>query len=408
MAMKAAGEAKADGLLSPTECEAALKDPKTLLVDLRDAGDRSSWVEGSAAASLGTIGFKADTAMEGAKDPTIADRPKSDPIITTCSLGGQAAVGAGILKDFGFENVKIMEGGMEAWTKAGLPVVQPDATPSGAKWGAFSLVGKTAVVTGGASGIGCAIATLFASKGAEVFIVDSADQAKSDEVATTINLTADFGGKCLAIGGCDVVQLDQVAAAFAQVAKVAGKLDILVNNAGVGHVGTDETTTDEDMDRMYNVNVKGVFHATQCAVKAMKANKVMGGSIINMCSIASVFGIKDRFAYSMSKGAALTMTYSTATDHMRDNIRCNGISPTRVHTAFVEGYLNKSYPGDPEGKAAKFKELSEYTPIGRMAVPKDIAAMALYLAADESAMCTGQNYSVDGGVQNCFDKQYGR
>ena len=105
-------------------------------------------------------------------------------------------------------------------------------------------------------------------KGAEVFIVDFTEQSKSAEVAATINLTADYGGTCVAIGGCDVVQLDQVAKAFAHVAKASGgKLDILVNNAGVGHVGTDETTTDADMDRMYNVNVKGVFHATQvCAL----------------------------------------------------------------------------------------------------------------------------------------------
>jgi len=133
----------------------------------------------------------------------------------------------------------------------------------------------------------------------------------------------------------------------------------------------------------------------------MKVNG--GGVIVNMASIASLFGIKDRFAYAMTKGAVLTMTFSTATDHMADNIRCNCIAPARIHTPFVEGFLDRSFPDDPEGKAAKFNELSLYQPLGRMGQPKEIAAMALYLAANESAFCTGHCYSVDGGVQQCND-----
>jgi NAD(P)-dependent dehydrogenase (short-subunit alcohol dehydrogenase family) len=263
-----------------------------------------------------------------------------------------------------------------------------------ANYGSFSLVGKTAVVTGGASGIGLAISELYAKKGANVFILDlNLDDAT--KAAASINAQ---GGKCTGLA-CNVASLEDVEAAFG---KVGGVPDIVVNNAGIAAVGTVLECTSDDMDRLYQVNIKGVFHVLKTAVKAMTGAKKQG-SIINLASIASKFGLRERFAYSMSKGAVLTMTYAVATDHVQNGIRCNCIAPTRIHTPFVEGYLNKSFPNDPAGKAAKFKELSAYQPMARMGVPKDVAAMALFLAAEESAFCTGQCYSVDGGVENCWD-----
>jgi len=388
--MKAAGEAKADGQITPAETKAAIDAGKVLVIDVRDT--RDEWVEGSVQASLGTLAFKADASMADFKDPAIADYPKSDPVIVTCALGGQAAIGAGILKDFGFENVKIMDGGMKAWKEAGL------VCSTEYDWGSFSLAGKSAIVTGAASGIGKAIATLYAKKGADTYVLDLSEESA---VAAAAEIAAETGGKVTGFA-CNVAKEDEVNAAFAKVlAKCNNKLDILVNNAGIAHVGTVLTTEGADMDRLYNVNVRGVFHCIQAGVKAMIPNK--GGNIINLASIGSIFGIKERFAYGMTKGAVLTMTYATATDHVKDGIRSNCIAPARVHTPFVEGFLSRSFPGDPEGKAAKFKELSVYQPMARMGQPREVAAMALYLAADESAFCTGQCYSVDGGVEKCFD-----
>ena len=144
---------------------------------------------------------------------------------------------------------------------------------------------------------------------------------------------------------------------------------------------------------VFDVNVKGVFHCLKSGVKRMKRSG--GGVILNLASIASAIGLADRFAYSMSKGAVLTMTLSVATDYIADNIRCNCVMPARIHTPFVDGYLKSTTPA---ANREMFKKLSEYQPIGRMGKPEEVAALALYLCSDEASFVTGSAYAIDGGV----------
>ena len=166
-----------------------------------------------------------------------------------------------------------------------------------------------------------------------------------------------------------------------------------MNNAGIAHVGDIESTTEADLDRVYEVNVKGTYLCTRAGVRAMLRGG--GGVILNLASIASLIGIEDRFAYTMSKGAVLTMTRSIAVDYMDRNIRCNCVCPARVHTPFVDGYLKANYPGR---EAEMFQKLSEYQPMGRMARPEEVAALALYLCSEEASFITGQAFPIDGGV----------
>lgn len=191
----------------------------------------------------------------------------------------------------------------------------------------------------------------------------------------------------------DVAKIASVTDAFAQVDRAAHRVDILINNAGIAHVGTVENTAEADFDRIYSVNVKGVYLFSQVAIKLMLGDG--GGVILNLASIASLIGLTDRFAYSMSKGAVLTMTKSIAVDYVKRNIRCNCVCPARVHTPFVDGYLRNNYPGREQ---EMFKQLSEYHPIGRMGTPEEVAALALYLCSDEASFITGQAYPIDGGV----------
>jgi NAD(P)-dependent dehydrogenase (short-subunit alcohol dehydrogenase family) len=252
----------------------------------------------------------------------------------------------------------------------------------------FDLRDRVALVTGGASGIGRAIALLFGRRGARVAIVDL-DVAGAGRAAQEIEAA---GGRALAVEG-DVRRAASVESAFARVGREVGTPDILVNSAGVAHVGTVESTAVGDFDRVYEVNVKGVYLCTQAAVKGML--RAGGGAIVNLASIASLVGLEDRFAYSMSKGAVLAMTRSVAADYVRRNIRCNCICPARIHTPFVDGFLAESYPGR---EAEMFEKLSSYQPIGRMGRPEEVAALALYLCSDEAAFVTGQAYPIDGGV----------
>lgn len=251
----------------------------------------------------------------------------------------------------------------------------------------FTLSDSTAVITGAGKGIGKSIATVFGQQGADVHILDLDEEAAEETVAEI----EEAGGEAY-FYNTDVSNQQAVHSVFNQIYQRHGRLDVLVNNAGIAHIGTVESTTEEDMDRLFAVNVKGVYNCSQAAVKKMKQNG--GGSIINMASVAATLGISERFAYSMTKGAVLTMTYSIAKDYIDHNIRCNAISPARVHTPFVDGYLEQNYPGRED---EMFEQLSQTQPIGRMGEPKEVASLALFLAADESEFITGSNYSIDGG-----------
>ncbi|MEJ2502083.1 MAG: SDR family oxidoreductase [Gemmatimonadota bacterium] len=245
---------------------------------------------------------------------------------------------------------------------------------------------KVAIVTGGASGIGRAIAIRFAHEGARVAVLD-VEQAAAEAVVGEI----ESAGNVAAAICCDMRDQAEVLAAFETAQERLGPLDVLVNNAGVAHVGTVETTAAEDFDRVYAVNVKGVYNGLRAAVAAMKGR---GGAIVNMASVASSVGIPDRFAYSMSKGAVLTMTYSVACDYVQEGIRCNSIAPARIHTPFVDGFLSRSYPGR---EREMFQNLANTQPIGRMGEPEEVASLAVFLSSDEAAFITGANYAIDGG-----------
>jgi NAD(P)-dependent dehydrogenase (short-subunit alcohol dehydrogenase family) len=252
----------------------------------------------------------------------------------------------------------------------------------------FRLDHKTAVVTGAGSGIGRAIAKTFAGAGAHVFILERNAVGGNE----TLSVIANAGGRANLVE-CDVTSAASVVSAFERLNADAPRLDILVNNAGIAHVGNVERTSEADLDRIYAVNVKGVYLCSQAAVKMMAP--AGGGVILNLASIASLIGLTDRFAYSMSKGAVLTMTRSIAVDYIKQGIRCNCICPARVHTPFVDGYLRDNYPGREQ---EMFRTLSEYQPVGRMGTPEEVAALALYLCSDEASFITGQAYPIDGGV----------
>jgi 2-keto-3-deoxy-L-fuconate dehydrogenase len=247
----------------------------------------------------------------------------------------------------------------------------------------FSLKNKIAVITGGGSGIGQAIAILFAKQGAIVHILELTETS-GFETKKHINTE---GGNCT-VHPCNVGDQAAVLSVFEKI----GPLDILVNNAGIAHVGTVETTAEADFDRILAVNVKGVYNCLKAAIPLMKQQG--GGVILNMASIAALVGIPDRFAYSMSKGAVYAMTLSVAKDYLKDNIRCNSISPARIYTPFVEGFLDKNYP---DNKAEMFEKLSKSQPIGRMGTPEEVATLALFLGSDEAGFITGCDYPLDGG-----------
>ena len=252
------------------------------------------------------------------------------------------------------------------------------------------LNGKVAIVTGGGSGIGEAISLRFGLEGAAVAVLDL-NTENAERVATRIE--AD-GGKAKAFT-CDVAESSGVEDAFAEVEINLGGITTLVTCAGIAHIGKVHETEPEDLDRIYQVNVKGVYNCLHHGVKRFLDNG--GGAIVNMASVASTMGIPDRFAYSTSKGAVYMMTKSVAVDYLDNNIRCNCISPARVHTPFVDGYLAQTYPGQEE---EMFEKLSKTQPIGRMGKPSEIASLALFLVSDEAAFITGADYLIDGGFNN--------
>jgi len=254
----------------------------------------------------------------------------------------------------------------------------------------FNYKDKTVIVTGGGSGIGQAIAEQFAVFGGKLYILDMNEEGSKATVAKILK----NGGSAHAVS-CNVADQAQVQRVIDSIVREAGRIDVLVNNAGIAHVGTLETTSESDFDKVFQVNVKGVYNMMHVAIGYMK--KQGGGVILNMASIASTSGIPDRFAYSMSKGAVLTMTLSVARDFLSDNIRCNCISPARVHTPFVDGFISKNYPGREK---EMFDKLSKAQPIGRMGKPEEVANLALFLCSEEASFITGCDYLIDGGYTN--------
>lgn len=249
----------------------------------------------------------------------------------------------------------------------------------------FSLKDKISIITGGGSGIGKAIALLFGKQGSEVHILDI-----DENTLVVVEEIASLGGRSF-FHKCDIARQDEVRAAVKSILGLGKKIDVLVNNAGIAHVGTVETTSEEDLVRLFNVNVKGMYNCLHEVIPSMKRS---GGVILNVASIAASVGIPDRFAYSMTKAAVIGMTLSVAKDYLAYNIRCNSISPARVHTPFVNGFLQRNFAGNEK---EMFDKLSKTQPIGRMGTPGEVAHLALYLCSDEAAFITGCDYLVDGG-----------
>ena len=250
------------------------------------------------------------------------------------------------------------------------------------------LANKNAIITGGGSGIGQAISQQFAAEGAKAIILDvNLENAKS--TAASIQ----SGGGSAQAFQCDISQTEAVQEAIGKITATTPQIDILVNNAGIAHIGNVENTTPEDLDRIYNVNIKGVYNCLHTVVPIMA--KQGGGAIINLASVASKIGISDRFAYSMSKGAVYTMTLSVARDYLDKGIRCNCVCPGRVHTPFVDQYLDKHYP---DNRDEMFEKLSKWQPIGRMGKPEEIASLVTFLSSDKASFITGSAYDVDGGT----------
>ena len=249
----------------------------------------------------------------------------------------------------------------------------------------FSLKNKTAIITGGGSGIGRAICLLFAQAGARIYLIDIDERGSAD----TVGQIRQEGGLAEYFIGA----IDQEISVQNIIQKIISNHipDILVNNAGIAHIGNVENTSAADFEKLFSVNVKGVYHLLKTCIPHMKDK---GGVILNMASIAGLVGLPDRFAYSMTKGAVAAMTLSVAKDYIKYNIRCNSISPARVHTPFVDGFIAKNYAG-LEGEM--FKKLSASQPIGRMAKPEEVAALALFLCSDEASFITGTDYPIDGG-----------
>jgi len=248
---------------------------------------------------------------------------------------------------------------------------------------AFSLRGRHALVTGGASGIGEATVKELVRAGAFVAIAD-------------INLSA-AESLCTSLGSSQALHLDvtspqSISAAVAQLER----LDILVNNAGIGHVGSIEQTEPEDFDRLLNVNVRSVYLVTRAFLPLLLTASGDGGpvgTVVNIASVAGLVGIKQRFAYCTTKGAVVAMTRQLAVEYPK-TLRVNAICPGTVETPFVEGYLEKFHSHNKEEVRA---ELRARQPIGRLGRPEEVASMVRYLASDEAAFITGSLFAIDGG-----------
>ncbi len=253
----------------------------------------------------------------------------------------------------------------------------------------FDLTGKTALITGAGSGIGRAIAQLYAAHGASVWVGDLSRERGTAAVAEI----ADGGGRAGFVD-LDVTSLESVRAAVATVVAADGRLDIMVNNAGIGMVGSVTETEPDDFHRLFRVNVDGVYHGCKVAVEQMIAQERPGGALVNIASVAGQIAVPRRFAYGATKGAVISMTQSVAMDYVEQGIRCNCICPGTVETPFVDNYLQRYHAGEEDETR---KALHARQPIGRMGRPDDIAPMALYLASDEAGYVTGAAMVLDGG-----------
>ena len=251
----------------------------------------------------------------------------------------------------------------------------------------FRLDKKIAVVTGGGSGIGKAITETLTANGATVYVLD----VHVENGTTTVRQLQRQGNQAHFLK-CDVSDSDVVKIVIRQIFEKENHLDILINNAGVSHIGTAENTSEEDFNRIFNINIKGVYNCLHEALPYMKESG--GGVIVNVTSVAAIVGLPDRFAYSMSKGAVSSMTLSVARDYVEYNIRCNGIAPGRIHTPFVDGFLAHNYP---DKEQEMFDKLAKTQPLGRMGKPDEIAKLVLYLCSDEASFITGSIYPIDGG-----------
>ncbi len=247
----------------------------------------------------------------------------------------------------------------------------------------YNYQGKKVLITGGGSGIGRSISLLFAQHEAEIIIFDL-DNPTTNNTFEELKIIQPK----TSLYFVDISNYFEVEKA----ANLIGNIDILINNAGISQIGNLENTSSEDFQKIFEVNVKGAFHCSKAFISSMKQQK--SGVILNIASVAASVGIPDRLGYSMTKGAIKTMTMSIAKDYIKDGIRCNSISPARVYTPFVEGYLEKNYP---ENKEEMFNKLSATQPIGRMGQSDEIASMALYLCSNEASFLTGCDYPIDGG-----------
>ena len=243
---------------------------------------------------------------------------------------------------------------------------------------------KTILITGGASGIGLALVEKFTTEGSNVYFIDS-----NGLLGRQVEKEFQEKGKSVTFLEVDIREESQVQLA---IQSIPSKLDVLINNAGISHIGNLASTTLADFERLFAVNVSGMFLCSQAALP--KLIEEGGGSILNMCSVAATMGIPDRFAYSMTKGATLSMTLSIARDYVNQGIRCNCISPGRVHTPFVDGFLAKNYPGKEQ---EMFEKLAATQPIGRMGTPTEIAELAYFISSDAGKFITGSNFTIDGG-----------
>lgn len=248
------------------------------------------------------------------------------------------------------------------------------------------LEGKVAMITGGGTGIGRAIALAFAREGAKLAVAGR----RKEKLNETIREMEKQGGQGLAIV-CDVAKAKDAAHAVRETAKHFGRLNVLVNNAGMLHASTIEGIAEEEWDRLMTINLKGPF--LMCRAALPEFRKAGGGAIINVGSVLGLVAMKDRAAYCASKGGVTLLTKAMALDHAHENIRSNCICPSIVETELVQGLFAAS----EEGKALRKARIGQI-PIGRMGRPEDVAELAVFLASDESSWLTGAAIPLDGGL----------